>query len=871
VIGDEVIGALRRKAAIRTRARALGEEILAGRYAGWRHDPLQERTVLYESFFGNGMLDNPEAIFRYLLDQPDMADLTHIWALDDLEGHPSVVEEFDGDPRVRFVATSSPDYFEALATAKYLVNNATWQQRFAKRDGQVYVNTWHGVPLKHMGYDMPGGGIESRNILRNFLSADYLVSGNEMMTEVMYRSAYRLQGIFRGAVIEEGQPRIDRQVQTLKDPSTAIEQLQAHGVDLGGRKVVLFAPTWRGNKFAEPQVNAAELVRTVRQLQKRLGDEYLVLLKTHQLVHDAVLRRLGETPFLVHNDVPANVVLGVTDLLVTDYSSIFFDFLGTGRAVVHYVPDFEDYEGHRGLYLQPDELFGPFTRSIPELADAVRTALEGGGQSELSLAGAARYCAKDDGNATARLVDVVFRGADESGYTVHRDFGTDKERICIYLGSMASNGIMTSALNLLHNLDYERYDVTAYWAYSQGRDRTRNAKLVDSRVRVIPRATLMNAGPAKFRRVQRQLLTKGLPDRLSASHLKFWRGEYQRMFGDAEFDHLIDFSGYGCHAPFLFTAAHGSPRTSIWLHNDMAADQQRETAGNKHLEARLGAVFSTYRYFDHLVSVSPELMRLNRKNLADYAAPDKFRFALNTINGERVLQMAGLLRADTEDGESPDSAPAHLEQFDTTNVAAAVSALMKYFPVSDIVREARSRQRINTMDVRGKVTTFVTVGRLSQEKNHRRLIDAFARVHSKHPDIRLVILGGGPLEEELAGQISNLGMEPFISLAGQVDNPFAILAQSDCFVLSSDYEGQPMVILEARTLGLPVITTSFSSVGDSVPPDAGIVVPKSVEGVVDGLQRFVAGKVPSGRFDFHAYNAEAVAQFRQAIGSDPLR
>ncbi|HMD11518.1 MAG TPA: CDP-glycerol glycerophosphotransferase family protein, partial [Marmoricola sp.] len=322
MIGEQAIGALRRKAAIRTRARALGEQILAGRYAGWRHDPLQERTVLYESFFGNGMLDNPEAIFRHLLDQPDMADLTHIWALDDLAGHPSVVAEFAGDPRVRFVSMGSADYFEALATAKYLVNNATWQQRFAKREGQVYVNTWHGVPLKHMGYDMPGGGIESRNILRNFLSADYLVSGNAMMTEVMYRSAYRLQGIFRGAVIEEGQPRIDRQVQTLKDPAAATEQLKAHGIDLDGRTVVLFAPTWRGNTFAEPQVNAAELVRTVRQLQKRLGNEFLVLLKTHQVVHDAVRRRLGETPCLVSNDLPANVVLGVTDLLVTDYSSI---------------------------------------------------------------------------------------------------------------------------------------------------------------------------------------------------------------------------------------------------------------------------------------------------------------------------------------------------------------------------------------------------------------------------------------------------------------------------------------------------------------------------------------------------------------------
>ena len=145
-------------------------------------------------------------------------------------------------------------------------------------------------------------------------------------------------------------------MQALKDPAAAVEQLKAHGVDLDGRTVVLFAPTWRGNTFAEPQVNAAELVRTVRQLQKRLGDEFLVLLKTHQLVHDAVRRRLGETAFLVPNDVPANVVLGVTDLLVTDYSSIFFDFLSTGRP---------------GARAGPGRLRGP-PRALPAAGRAVR-------------------------------------------------------------------------------------------------------------------------------------------------------------------------------------------------------------------------------------------------------------------------------------------------------------------------------------------------------------------------------------------------------------------------------------------------------------------------------------------------------------------
>ena len=126
--------------------------------------------------------------------------------LDDLTGHPEVTTEFADHPRVRFVEIRSPDYLRALATAKYLINNATFPQQLAKRPEQVYVNTWHGAPLKHMGFDMPEGGVLSRNITRNFLNADYLLSANPYMTDTMYRSAYRMQGIFRGAVDRGGPP-----------------------------------------------------------------------------------------------------------------------------------------------------------------------------------------------------------------------------------------------------------------------------------------------------------------------------------------------------------------------------------------------------------------------------------------------------------------------------------------------------------------------------------------------------------------------------------------------------------------------------------------------------------------------------------------
>jgi CDP-glycerol glycerophosphotransferase (TagB/SpsB family)/glycosyltransferase involved in cell wall biosynthesis len=854
----DLVSLARRRLALGTRLRAAESQLLATRYARWRTQPVQPRTVLYESFSGNGMLDNPEALFRYLMSQSDMADLEHVWVLDDPSAHAEVTAEFVDEPRVRFVKMRSPEYFKALATSKYLVNNATFPQEFAKRTEQVYLNTWHGVPLKHMGFDMPGGGPQSRNVTRNFLNADYLVSANELMTETMYRRAFRLQGIFRGAVIEEGQPRTDRQVEAIEKPDETIRFLEQRGVGTNGRRIVLFAPTWRGESFQGLHNNAAQLVATVRELQKGL-DDAVVLLKVHQVVYDMVKQRIGERDFLVPNDIPTNLVLAAADVLVTDYSSIFFDYAATGRPIVHHVPDLDDYRNGRGLYLDEADLPGPLSVTVHDTLAEVRTALDEGASDRVVKA-AARFAPKDDGRVCERVVDVVFRGRAESGYTVHRDFGTDKETMLIYLGSMKSQGITTSALNLLRNLDFDRYDVTAFYPWGRGPDRVKNMGLVDDRVRVIPRASLYIGSPRRVREETKNLLVNGLPRELTEQHRQFWTDEWQRMFGHARFDHLIDFSGYGSYAPFLYSVAEARHK-SIWLHGDMYADMQRETAGEKHLEDRLQSVFSTYRCFDHVVSVSPALDQVNRANLAAYAEPERFTYALNTIDGDRVLRMAGF-SPDRSTGRVPESGVAY---FDTGNVAAAVTSLLQYYPPSAVLRETRSRLKFMKAELDSRSKVFVSVGRLSPEKNHARLIRAFAQVHEENPDTRLVILGGGKLEPELTELIVSLGLESAVTLTGQVENPYAIMAKSHCFVLSSNYEGQPMVILEARSLGLPIITTAFTSVGDSVPEGAGLVVPQTVKGVANGMRAFLRGEVPSLPLDPVEYNAEAMRQFDAAI------
>jgi CDP-glycerol glycerophosphotransferase (TagB/SpsB family) len=136
--------------------------------------PIQPDVVLYEAYAGKGLQCNPHAIFRHLLAQPDLAHLRHVWVLNDLSAHRARQAEFAGHPRVRFVQFRSDAYFQHLATARFLVNNVTFPFEFTKRPGQTYLNTWHGVPMKQLGYEVPSGAFYSRNVVRNFLNADYL-------------------------------------------------------------------------------------------------------------------------------------------------------------------------------------------------------------------------------------------------------------------------------------------------------------------------------------------------------------------------------------------------------------------------------------------------------------------------------------------------------------------------------------------------------------------------------------------------------------------------------------------------------------------------------------------------------------------------
>jgi len=382
-------------------------------------------------------------------------------------------------------------------------------------------------------------------------------------------------------------------------------------------------------------------------------------------------------------------------------------------------------------------------------------------------------------------------------------------------------------VNLLNSLDPSKYDVTALMAFPRGEVTRRNQQRLDPGIRQVFRLGGMNG--LKARQVLRRVADRST-DPLRAhrrfGHRTLWHDEWVRIFGSAKFDWVADFSGY---SPFWAHLMLHSPRAvrAIWLHNEMAADRERTVAGRQPFLHSLGRVFTMYRAYDQLVSVSPALTKLNRAELAEYAPAEKF------------LTLRNL--PDIVDRTRPDAASDDADQL-----------LGVDEPWRAALKTAGHRR-------------FVTVGRLSTEKNHARLIRAFARVHADDPRTQLFIVGGGPLGDQLRRQVYELGLGDSVFLTGPQSDPISIMRSCDCFVLSSDYEGQPMVLIEAAQLGLPIVTTAFGSAEGALPGDEMLIVPRSDEGLSSGMRAFLAGDVPPTHLDVAAYTAEVLSQFDQLI------
>lgn len=509
----------------------------------YEHKPVKKRMILYEAFNGRGMLCGPYALFQELIQNPEYGGFQHVWVLDHMEEHRELIQKYQRMySNVFFVQFGSRKYLKCLASAKYLINNVTFYSYFIKKPEQVYINTWHGIPLKHLGYDEPGGVLTASNMARNFLHADYLISANPFLTDI-YINAYYQSGLSSVKIIEEGYPRLDTLVNTKK--SDIYQKLQDAGVDVQtDKKIILYAPTWRGSSTANPDCSLDEFINLKETLEQAIDTGvYQILVKVHQAVYNKIKEKLAEFSYVVPAAIDANEVLGITDILISDYSSIYFDFLAAGRPVLFYITDLKQYLKQRGIYFGLEDLPGPYTDSLAVLGKWICNI------DEVFAENKARYqkvrdwcCNYDIGSISKKIVRAVFKGQTDGIRIV--ECKNQKKKVLILRGPAQINGASTALINLLNQFDYETYDVTVLVEPPADRRQRAQIKRLNSKARVIVRPGGMVTGFAE--EIRNNFYTQVNPVKGFGKMVfpkQIYQREFRRLFGESEFDDVIDYAG----------------------------------------------------------------------------------------------------------------------------------------------------------------------------------------------------------------------------------------------------------------------------------------------------------------------------------------
>ena len=326
-----------------------------------------DKTVVFESFQGRSVACNPKALYEAMKSEPQYRDYQLIWSLrntdrEDLEGDNTLVVKFE-----------SFQYYRALAKAKYWVFNSNPRPFLKPRKNQVFLQTWHGTPLKKIGCDVEKTGnalTEISEINRIYTGESrkisYMISPSEYCTE-KFISAFQMKDVNKeDKVLTTGYPRNDYLFKATDEDCQEIKSRLNIPKD---KKVVLYAPTFRDDKYSAAA--GFELANYIDfdLAKKNLGEDYVILFRAHYFISQRLdVSQYQGFVYDVSNVEDINTLYVISDILVTDYSSVFFDYANLKRPIVFFMADFNEYKNNlRDFYIDINQLPGPVVDNQEEL------------------------------------------------------------------------------------------------------------------------------------------------------------------------------------------------------------------------------------------------------------------------------------------------------------------------------------------------------------------------------------------------------------------------------------------------------------------------------------------------------------------------
>ena len=382
---------------------------------GW-NKKIDEKTVVFSCFNGKSYTCSPKAIYEYMLSEEKYKDYRFIWFFNN-----SKAEEYsflNENKNTKVVSKRSKEYTKYLQTAKYWVFNYKIADFIKPKKEQIFLQCWHGTPLKRLGCDLThfDNQLNTAKEMKKRYKVEaekfsYFISPSKYCTE-KFISAWNLKEIGKeNIIIEKGYPRNDFLFNYTEEDVSEIKQ-RILGEDIKNKKIILYAPTYRANQHQSGVGYVYKEEADFTKMREKLGDEYIILFRPHYFIANVFdFEKYKEFVYNVSDVDDINELYIISDILITDYSSVFFDYANLKRPMIFYMYDLEYYrDKSNGFYIDVEkELPGKIVKTDDDLIEEI---IRVGKEFEYDVKYEKfnkKYNYLDDGNASKRVVEVVIK------------------------------------------------------------------------------------------------------------------------------------------------------------------------------------------------------------------------------------------------------------------------------------------------------------------------------------------------------------------------------------------------------------------------------------------------------------------------------
>lgn len=446
--------------------------------------------------------------------------------------------------RYKLVPINTKKYVKVLATAKYLFNDTSFPTYFIKREGQIYLNTWHGTPLKTLGKATNNDFFDIANVQKNFAISDYLLYPSEYMKKHMLED-YMLSNIAKGKVMLCGYPRNEIFLN-----NTRRMEVRNKLKIKNNKQIIAYMPTWRGsvrNVLFEEQLE--QIRKYLLDIDKALKKNQVLYVNFHPYIGNKIDFLEFKNIFPFPNEYETYDFLNICDILITDYSSVFFDYALTKNKIILFTYDEKEYLRERGMYLKLSDLPFPKVDNTIDLIKEINSSKQYNDKEFLK-----EYCNYESIDMSKKICNNII--LNKKNDLIFKDIvHNNKDNVLIYAGSLNKDEKMDKLITATKNIETKKYNYFISYITRNIRNNKRQLRdLKNNKVNYMGQLGNMNM----MSRSETILLSlvgriKSLYNLFNKKIDKIYKIELKRIYDDISFKGVILYGKIGVRKIYEFS------------------------------------------------------------------------------------------------------------------------------------------------------------------------------------------------------------------------------------------------------------------------------------------------------------------------------